>query len=145
MPASRAYSDCTAALTARGSSGSSWFSGMSSQRPTWQCPRSRAGPARLVKVQSMSLGPSAVMITIAGVKVAMAQPVPRREALEQGKDARGEVLGKQVAGRLHQGAYQVGQGDHARRWGRFVNAYGEGREDRARLLRRHGAGPHELQ
>src|SRR5215468_8520802 len=75
----------------------------------------------------------------------MAQPVPRREAIEQGRDARGEVLRKRVAGGPRQGLYQVAQGDYVRRRGRFVNGYGEGREDRARLLGRHGAGPQELQ
>jgi len=82
---------------------------------------------------------------VAGVKVAMAQPIPRRETLKQGKDARGEVLRKQVAGGAQQGPYQVAQGDYVRRRGRIVNGDGEGREDRARLLGRHGAGPQELQ
>src|SRR5262245_38846030 len=75
----------------------------------------------------------------------MAQPVPRRQALEQGKDARGEVLRKQVAGGLQQGLYQVAQADYARRRGRFMNGYGEGRKDCARLFGRDGAGLQELQ
>ena len=35
---------------------------------------------------------------IAGVKVGMAQPVPRRQALDQGEDASGDVLRKRAAG-----------------------------------------------
>ena len=71
---------------------------------------------------------------------------PRREAFEQGKDARGEVLRKQrLPGDCTKVCIKVAQGEYVRRRGRFVNGYGEGREDRARLLGRHGAGPQELQ
>jgi hypothetical protein len=42
------------------------------------------------------------------------------------------------------GAKPVAQGGCVRRRGRLVNRDVEGREDRAHLLRRHGAGPREL-
>ena len=86
-PASRAYSDCMAALMARGRSGSSTSSGTISDRRKWLTARSRAAGART------STDPVDEFRTIrrhdhvAGVKIAMAQPVPRRQAVDQGEDA----------------------------------------------------------
>src|SRR5450631_3689031 len=65
MPASRAYSDCAAALVARGRSGLSAISGASSERMTCKNPRSTAAGARIAKVQSTSFGPSAVVNLLA--------------------------------------------------------------------------------
>ena len=84
MSASLAYSDCTAALMTRGGSGSA-SARTSSVRRRWreQCEdggrAERTGPVD-------DFGPSAVMITF-GVEVGMAQPVLRRQAINQGEDA----------------------------------------------------------
>jgi hypothetical protein len=76
MPASRAYSDCAAALVARGRSGLSAISGASSDRMTCKNPRSTAAGARIAKVQSTSFGPSAVMITLPGLRSQWQSPSP---------------------------------------------------------------------
>ena len=66
MPASRAYSDCAAALTARGRCGLSvTFRGELGQDDV-KLPKIEAAGARIEQVQSISLGPSAVMITLPG-------------------------------------------------------------------------------
>ena len=75
----------------------------------------------------------------------MAQPVLRRQALDQGEDASGDVLRKHAAGEPQRASIQSRRESDVRRRRRLVNGYGEGREDRARLLGRHGAGPRELQ
>src|SRR6202050_2820945 len=50
---------------------------------------------------------------VAGVKVAMAQPVPRRQALDQGEDASGDVLRKPV-GEPRRAGHRVAQGEYVR-------------------------------
>jgi hypothetical protein len=75
----------------------------------------------------------------------MAQPVARRQALDQGTDAGVDVLRKHAAGGPQPGVYSVAEGEHVRRRGRLVNGKAESREDCARLPARHGAGPRELQ
>ena len=98
MPASRAYSDCVAALIARGRSGSSTISGASSERMTWQARKVEAGgrTGRAAPVDESRTFRR--HDHVAGVKVAMAQPVARRQALDQGEDAGGDVLRKHAAG-----------------------------------------------
>jgi hypothetical protein len=75
----------------------------------------------------------------------MAQPVARRQALDQSEDAGGDVLRKHAAGEPQRAVHPVAQGEYVRRRGRLVNGKVEGREDRARLLERYGAAPVVLQ
>src|SRR5713226_8493631 len=46
---------------------------------------------------------------VAGVEVGMAQPVPRPQALDQGEDARGDVLRNSGAGEPQRAVHQVAQ------------------------------------
>jgi hypothetical protein len=80
---------------------------------------------------------------VAGVEVAMAQPVPWPQALDQGEDAGGDVFRNSAAGEP-QHVHPVAQKEDVRRRGRLVNGHGEGREDRTRLPGRHGAAAREL-
>ena len=94
MPASRAYSDCTAALTARGRSrivddfrGELGKDDVAERKVEGGGRADRTAPvdeSRTIRRHDH----------VAGVKVGMAQPVPRRQALDQGEDARGDVLRK---------------------------------------------------
>jgi len=61
------------------------------------------------------------MITLSGVEVAMAQPVARPQALDQGEDARGDMLRDNAAGEQQRAVHRVAQRDDVRRRGRLVN------------------------
>ena len=77
------------------------------------------------------------------MKVGMAQPAPRRQALDQGENASGGVLRNAVGDPRH-GGKPVAQGGCVRRRGRLMNRYVERREDRPRLVGRHDTSPQEL-
>ena len=144
MPASRAYSDCTVALSAGGRSGSV---------PSGAWTRLDKGDVAARKVEGGGRADRSDPVDdfrtirrhdhVAGVKVGMAQPVPRWQALDQGEDAGGDVLRNAVGdpGRVVE---PIAQGGYIRRRGHLVNGYVEGCEDRAGLLGGDGAGSQEL-
>ena len=82
---------------------------------------------------------------VVGVKVAVAKLVARRQALDQGEDAGGDVRRNLAAAVPQVGVHPVAQREHVRWQRRLVNGKAEVREDGARLPARHGAAPHELQ
>ena len=94
MPASRAYSDCAAALVARGRSGLSAISGASLGQDDMEEPKVEGGGRAHREGPVDEPWAFRRHDHVAGVKVAMAQPVAGRQAIDQGEDARGDVLRK---------------------------------------------------
>ncbi len=110
----------------------------------WPHARSKAAGARTAPVQSTSLGPSAVMITLPGWRSAWHSPSSGHR-----RSIRVRMPVAMCSGTMppesRNGRQPVAQGEYVRRRRRLVNGYVEGREDRARLSKRHGAAARELQ
>ena len=112
---------------------------------TWQNARSRAAGARTAPPQSISLGPSAVMITLPGWRSVWHSPSPGRRRSIRARMPVAMCSGSCAAGAPQRAVHQVAKKQDVRRRGRVVNGQAKRRDDRARLRIGDGAAARELQ